>query len=87
MKGDAFEYFIRAYSASNPSDLGEIFTPRHVVKTMVKLLNPKIGEKIYDPFCGTGGMLIVAFKHIMDSMEQTKENINVLRKILCLGQS
>lgn len=85
IKGDAFEYFIRAYSASNPSDLGEIFTPRHVVKTMVKLLNPKIGEKIYDPFCGTGGMLIVAFKHIMDSMEQTKENINVLRKNTLYG--
>jgi type I restriction enzyme M protein len=85
IKGDAFEYFIRAYSASNPSDLGEIFTPRHVVKTMVKLLNPKIGEKIYDPFCGTGGMLIVAFKHIMDSMEQTDENIYALQKNTLFG--
>jgi len=80
IKGDAFEYFIRAYSASNPSDLGEIFTPRHIVKTMVKLLNPKIGEKIYDPFCGTGGMLIVAYKHMMDSMAQTESNIRRLQK-------
>lgn len=80
IKGDAFEYFIRSYSASNPSDLGEIFTPRHIVKTMVKLLNPQIGEKLYDPFCGTGGMLIVAFKHIMDSMEQTRANIEFLQK-------
>ena len=45
IKGDAFEYFIRSYSASNPSDLGEIFTPRHIVKTMVRLLKPEIGEK------------------------------------------
>lgn len=78
IKGDAFEYFIRAYSASNPSDLGEIFTPRHVVKTMVKLIDPKIGETVYDPFCGTGGMLIVAFKHIMDSMARTERNLHTL---------
>jgi type I restriction enzyme M protein len=85
IKGDAFEYFIRSYSASNPSDLGEIFTPRHVVKTLVKLVNPKIGEKIYDPFCGTGGMLIVAFKHIMDSMAQTSTNIQRLKKSTLYG--
>lgn len=80
IKGDAFEYFIRSYSASNPSDLGEIFTPRHVVKTMVKLLNPQIGETVYDPFCGTGGMLIVAFKHLMDTMPRNERNITTLRE-------
>lgn len=85
IKGDAFEYFIRSYSASNPSDLGEIFTPRHIVKTMVKLLNPKIGEKVYDPFCGTGGMLIVAFKHILDSMAHTELNLRRLRKETLFG--
>jgi type I restriction enzyme M protein len=85
IKGDAFEYFIRSYSASNPSDLGEIFTPRHIVKTMVKLLNPRIGETVYDPFCGTGGMLIVAFKHIFDSMDQTNKNIDHLQKNTLFG--
>lgn len=85
IKGDAFEYFIRSYSASNPSDLGEIFTPRHIVKTAVKLVNPQIGEKIYDPFCGTGGMLIVAFKHIMDTMARTDFNLNVLKEQTLYG--
>ena len=85
IKGDAFEYFIRSYSASNPSDLGEIFTPRHIVKTMVKLLNPRIGESVYDPFCGTGGILIVAFKHIMDSMAQTSANIDRLQRNTLFG--
>jgi type I restriction enzyme M protein len=85
IKGDAFEYFIRSYSASNPSDLGEIFTPRHIVKTMVKLLNPEIGETIYDPFCGTGGMLIVAYKHIYDSMTHTELNIDRLKKKTLFG--
>ncbi len=85
IKGDAFEYFIRSYSASNPSDLGEIFTPRHIVKTIVKLVNPRIGETIYDPFCGTGGMLIVAFKHIMDSMARTCLNLKTLKKNTLYG--
>ena len=85
IKGDAFEYFIKAYSAANPSDLGEIFTPRHIVKTMVKLLNPKVGETVYDPFCGTGGMLIVAFKHIMESMASTEHNLKILKKETLFG--
>lgn len=85
IKGDAFEYFVRAYSASNPSDLGEIFTPRHVVKTAVKLLNPQIGEKVYDPFCGTGGMLTVAFKHILDTMPRNERNLRLLREATIYG--
>ncbi len=85
VKGDAFEYFISAYSDNNPSDLGEIFTPRHIVKTMVKLLNPKSGESIYDPFCGTGGMLITAFKHVMDGMAQTEHNLSHLRRDALYG--
>lgn len=63
VKGDAFEFFLKASTATK-NDLGEYFTPRHIVKTMVRLVNPKIGEKIYDPFCGTGGFLIESFRHI-----------------------
>lgn len=85
IKGDAFEYFIRSYSASNPSDLGEIFTPRHIVKTIVRLVKPEIGEKIYDPFCGTGGMLIVAFKYLMDTMPRNNSNLSTLRKRTVYG--
>ena len=47
VKGDAFEYFLKASTATK-NDLGEYFTPRHIVKTMVRLVNPKMGEKIYD---------------------------------------
>jgi type I restriction enzyme M protein len=85
IKGDAFEYFIRSYSASNPSDLGEIFTPRHIVKTMVRIIKPEIGEKIYDPFCGTGGMLIVAFKYLMDTMPRNSGNIATLQRNTVYG--
>jgi type I restriction enzyme M protein len=68
IKGDAFEYFIQQYNSSN-NDLGEYFTPRHIVNFIVKLANPKYGEKVYDPFCGTGGMLISAFNHIKDNLQ------------------
>ena len=67
VKGDAFEYFLKA-STSTKNDLGEYFTPRHIVKTMVRLVNPQIGEKIYDPFCGTGGFLIESFRYIQKNM-------------------
>lgn len=67
VKGDAFEYFLKASTATR-NDLGEYFTPRHIVKTMVRLVNPKIGEKIYDPFCGTGGFLIESFRYIERNM-------------------
>ncbi|MGP8173680.1 MAG: N-6 DNA methylase [Terracidiphilus sp.] len=85
IKGDAFEYFIRSYSAHNPTDLGEIFTPRHIVKTMVRLVRPEIGERIFDPFCGTGGMLIVAFKYLMDTMPRNAGNIRTLRRNTVYG--
>lgn len=67
IKGDAFEYFIQQYNSSN-NDLGEYFTPRHIVQFLVRLANPKYGEKIYDPFCGTGGILISSFNHIKESL-------------------
>ena len=66
VKGEAYEYFLRRYNRQK-SGLAQYFTPRHVVRAMVGLADPKFGEKVYDPFCGTGGMLIQAFKHIRRS--------------------
>lgn len=63
VKGMAFEYFIHSYSKGT-NKLGQYFTPRHIVKWLIKLIQPKIGEKIYDPFCGTGGMLIYSWNHL-----------------------
>jgi type I restriction enzyme M protein len=79
IKGDSFEYFLKQSTATK-NDLGEYFTPRHIVKVMVKLLNPQIGEKIYDPFCWTGWTLIETFKHISHNMARTKSNWDQLRK-------
>ena len=84
VKGDAFEYFLRA-SASTKNDLGEYFTPRHIVKTMVRLVNPQIGERIYDPFCGTGGFLIETFRHIHNNMARNKPNEKTLKEDTVFG--
>ncbi|MHB9291954.1 hypothetical protein Holit_01042 [Hollandina sp. SP2] len=84
VKGDAFEYFLKE-SAATKNDLGEYFTPRHIVKTMVKIANPQIGEKVYDPFCGTGGFLIESFRHIWNTMARTETNENLLREQTIYG--
>ena len=80
IKGDAFEYFLKnAYQGIKIKDLGEYFTPRNIVRTMVSMVDPKIGEKIYDPFCGTGGFLIEAFRYIALRSKLTKETSNILK--------
>lgn len=84
VKGDAFEYFLKASTATK-NDLGEYFTPRHIVKTMVRLVNPLIGETIYDPFCGTGGFLIESFRYIFNNMARTEANLRTLRENTVYG--
>lgn len=46
------------------SDGGQFFTPREVIRGMVHVLDPQPGETVYDPCCGTGGFLAVAYEHI-----------------------
>ncbi len=45
-------------------DGGSFFTPREVIRAMVHTIQPKLGDKIYDPCCGTGGFLAVAYEHV-----------------------
>lgn len=46
------------------SDGGQFFTPREVIRAMVHTLDPSLGQTVYDPCCGTGGFLAVAYEHI-----------------------
>ena len=64
--GDAYEYLIKKFADMSKKNAGEFYTPRSVVKLMVQLLNPKSGESVYDPACGTGGMLIEAIRNMDD---------------------
>lgn len=64
--GDAYEYLIKKFADLSKKNAGEYYTPRTIVKLMVMLMDPKPGDTVYDPACGTGGMLIEAIRHIDD---------------------
>lgn len=62
--GDSYEYLIKKFADLSKKNAGEFYTPRSVVKLMVRILDPKPGETVYDPACGTGGMLIEAIRNM-----------------------
>jgi len=62
--GQAYEYLIKKFADSTNKKAGEFYTPRSVVRLMVDILDPKEGETVYDPACGTGGMLLEAVNHV-----------------------
>jgi len=63
--GDAYEYLIGKFAdVAKRKKAGEFYTPRSVVRMMVAILDPKPGESICDPACGTGGMLLGAIEHV-----------------------
>ena len=82
IKGLAFEHFIHSYTRGTKNDLGQYFTPRHIVRMMVHFLKPQIGEIIYDPFCGTGGMLIECFRYINQHIKAPRDKQTLRKKTL-----
>lgn len=63
--GDAYEYLVAKFAdVTRRNKAGEFYTPRSVVRMMIEILDPKEGESIYDPACGTGGMLLAAIEHV-----------------------
>ena len=64
VQGDLYEYLLSRISQSGRN--GQFRTPRHIIRMMVKLVNPKIGDRICDPACGTSGFLFNAYMHILE---------------------
>jgi type I restriction enzyme M protein len=65
--GSAYEYLIYMFAESGGRKGGDFYTPRDVVRMMVRLANPQEGQEIYDPCCGSGGMLIFAKRHVEEA--------------------
>lgn len=61
-KGDLFEHVLRQIKQAG--ELGQFRTPRHIIRAIVEIVDPKIGETIYDPAAGTAGFLVAAYNHI-----------------------
>ncbi len=62
--GDAYEFLIKKFADLSKKNAGEFYTPRTIVKLLVMLMSPQAGETVYDPACGTGGMLIEAIRYM-----------------------
>ena len=64
--GQAYEYLIKKFADLTNKKAGEFYTPRSIVSLLVRIIDPQPGETVYDPACGTGGMLIESRRHIND---------------------
>ncbi|AOZ05834.1 HsdM family class I SAM-dependent methyltransferase [Cupriavidus malaysiensis] len=61
-KGDLFEHVLRQIKQAG--ELGQFRTPRHIIRAITEIVDPKIGETVYDPAAGTAGFLVAAYNHI-----------------------
>ena len=78
--GDAYEHILMKFAPERAKE-GEIYTPREVIKLLVEILDPKPGESVYDPACGSGGMLIISYLHVAEKYGQEET-----RKLFLYGQ-
>lgn len=62
-QGDVYEYLLSELKSAGK--LGQFRTPRHIIQLICELVNPKLGDTICDPACGTGGFLLGAYQHII----------------------
>lgn len=69
--GAAFEVMI---NPGMKGDKGQYFTPRHVIRMCIEILDPQDGETFFDPACGSGGFLIGAMSHVFAQIERDRDN-------------
>ena len=71
VRGDVYEYLLSKLNTAGRN--GQFRTPRHIIKMMVELMQPKPDEIICDPACGTSGFLIAASEYLMEDEERKRE--------------
>ncbi|CBK42212.1 putative Type I restriction-modification system, N-6 adenine-specific DNA methylase [Nitrospira defluvii] len=87
--GYVYEELLRRFSEQSGEEAGEHFTPREIIRLMVELLEIPTPERhisIYDPACGTGGMLSVAKEHLLDRAATEQQRANVEQFVTVHGQ-
>jgi type I restriction enzyme M protein len=81
VKGNLYESLLRRVGTQ--AQAGQFLTPRHLIRAIVKMVDPQIGQKVWDPAFGTGGFLISAFEHIKLNNSDSK---NIEEKVNGNGQ-
>ncbi len=76
--GDIYEQILK--DLQNAGNAGEFYTPRAVTQFMVDMVDPKLGEKLLDPACGTGGFLSCSIEHLRDKYVKTAEDEKLLQQ-------
>jgi len=66
LAGQSYEYLIKKFADLSNKKAGEFYTPRPVIRLMTLILQPKETDSVYDPACGTGGMLLEAFNYVRE---------------------
>lgn len=66
--GDLYEGLLQKNADEKKSGAGQYFTPRVLIDVMTDLISPKLGEKCFDPACGTFGFMISAYRHAVDGV-------------------
>ena len=75
IQGDVYEMLLSEIAQAGKN--GQFRTPRHIIKLMAELVEPKLGDKIADPACGTGGFLLGAYQHILTGLAQKQKKIKL----------
>jgi len=78
--GDAYEHIIMKFAPQKAKE-GEIYTPREVTKLLIEMLGPHPNDSVYDPCCGSGGMLISSYIHVKD-----KFGLEEAQRLFLFGQ-
>ena len=81
MFGDIYEGLLRDLQSAG--NYGEFYTPRAVTEIMTEIINPRLGEKVLDPACGTGGFLTSAIENIRKQDVHSVEDMKVLEETIC----
>jgi len=85
--GERFDVFGTAYEQllqqfGQDKEFAEYFTPRHVVDHMVRIIDPEIGETLYDPACGTGGFIVRAFMRVLEKIERKRTSADEKERLI-----
>ena len=79
VKGEIYEGLLEKNASEVKSGAGQYFTPRPLIEAIVKCVDPRIGETVCDPACGTGGFLLTAYDH-MKGQSQDRDKLKMLRE-------